>query len=132
MAVNAADTHYLSFQRYLLPVAQAKGMGIIGMKVATRGRVLSTWDPPPLEAQPERLRTAKRGTLTMKEAMSYNLSLPVSTTIVGCDTVEHVEENVRIASEFTPLPPAEMEAIERKTLPIVRQALYFRRWDLGA
>jgi aryl-alcohol dehydrogenase-like predicted oxidoreductase len=132
MAVNGADTHYLSFIRYLLPLAQKKGMGIIGMKVATRGRVLSTWEPPPLEAQPERLRTAKRGTLTMKEALGYNLSLPVSTTIVGCDTVEHVEENVRIASEFTPLCPEEMEAIERKTLPIVRQALYFRRWDLGA
>jgi len=25
-----------------------------------------------------------------------------------------------------------MAAIEYKTLPIVRQGLYFRRWDLGA
>lgn len=132
MAVNGADAHYLSFGRYLLPLAQKKGMGIIGMKVTTRGRVLSTWDPPPVEAQPERLRTARRGTLTMKEALSYNLTLPVSTTIVGCDSVEHVEENVRIASEFSPLSPEEMAAIELKTLPIVRQALYFRRWDLGA
>jgi hypothetical protein len=25
-----------------------------------------------------------------------------------------------------------MKEIEYKTLPIVRQALYFRRWDMGA
>ncbi len=132
MAVNAADVHYLSFIRHLLPVAQKKGVGIIGMKVATRGRVLSSWDPPPLDQQPERLRTAKRGTLTIREALSYTMSLPVSTTIVGCDNPRQVEENVTIASEFTGLSEAEMREIEYKMLPIVRQALYFRRWDLGA
>jgi hypothetical protein len=25
-----------------------------------------------------------------------------------------------------------MRELEKRTLPIVRQALYFRRWDLGA
>jgi len=46
--------------------------------------------------------------------------------------VAQIEENVRIASEFTPLSQSQMEEIEYKTLPVVRQALYFRRWDLGA
>ena len=132
MALNAADTHYLSFIRYLLPEAQKRGMGIIGMKVATRGRILSTWNPPPLEQQPERLRTKLSGTLTMKEALSYNMSLPVSTTIVGVDNVEQLEQNVKWASEFSPLSEQQMRELEYKTLPVVRQALYFRRWDLGA
>ena len=43
-----------------------------------------------------------------------------------------VEENVKIASEFSPLGEMAMKQIELKTLPIVRQGLYFRRWDLGA
>jgi len=132
MAVNAADVHYLSFKNYLLPEAQKLGMAIIGMKVATRGRMLACWTPPPLEEQPERLRTPKPGTISIKEALTYNMSLPVSTTIIGVDTVEQIEENVRIASEFSPLSQAQMEEIEYKTLPIVRQGLYFRRWDLGA
>lgn len=132
MALNAADPHYLSFKRYLLPVAQRQGIGIIGMKLATRGRMLSSWTPPPLESQPERMRTAKPGTITMKESMYYNSSLPVSTNIVGVDTIEQLEENVAWASAFSPLSPEEMQAIEDKTLPIVRQGLYFRRWDLGA
>jgi hypothetical protein len=132
MALNAADVHYLSFKNYLLPEALKSGMAIVGMKVATRGRMISTWTPPPLEEQPERMRTPLPGTLTIKEALSYNMSLPVSTTILGVDNLEQIEENMKIASQFSPLPEEEMHALEYKTLPIVRQGLYFRRWTLGA
>jgi hypothetical protein len=132
MALNAADPHYLSFKKYLLPEAQKLGIAIIGMKVATRGRMISTWTPPPVDEQPARMATKKPGTITIKEALTYNMSLPVSTTIIGVDNVAQIEENVKIASEFSPLSLAELEDIEYKTLPIVRQGLYFRRWDLGA
>ncbi|MBI4877060.1 MAG: aldo/keto reductase [Acidobacteria bacterium] len=132
MAINAADRHYLSFLEHLLPAAQQKKMGTISMKVATRGRVLSSWTPPQLEQQPERLRTKLPCTLTIQEALAYNLSLPVSTTIIGVDTVAQIEENVAFASGFAPLSEAEKRELEKRTLPIVRQALYFRRWDLGA
>ncbi|HEC42270.1 MAG TPA: aldo/keto reductase [Bacteroides sp.] len=131
MAVNGADVHYLSFKNYLLPEAQKKGIGIISMKVATRGRMLSTWTPPPIDEQPSRLATTKPGALTIKEALQYNMTLPVSTTIIGVDDVAQIEENVKIASEFSPLSEDEMAAIEYKCLPIVRQGLYFRRWELG-
>jgi predicted aldo/keto reductase-like oxidoreductase len=132
LAINAADVHYLSFKNYLLPEAQRQGIAIIGMKVATRGRMLSTWVPPAIADQPARMATPKPGTITIQEALSYNLSLPVSTTIIGIDNVAQIEEDVKIASEFSPLSEAEMKEIEYKTLPIVRQGLYFRRWDLGA
>ncbi len=132
MAVNAADRHYLSFIEHLLPAALEQRLGIIGMKVATRGRVLSSWTPPPAEQQNERMRTKLSGTLTIQEALAYNLTLPVSTTIIGVDTVAQMEENVAFASSFTPLSEAQMRELEKRTLPIVRQALYFRRWDLGA
>ncbi len=132
MALNAADIHYLSFKNYLLPEAQKLEMAIIGMKVATRGRMLSCWTPPPLEEQPERLRTPKPGTISIKEALSYNMSLPVSTTIIGVDSVSQLEEDVQIASEFSPLSQEQLAEIEYKTLPIVRQGLYFKRWDMGA
>lgn len=132
MSVNAADPHYLSFIEHLLPLALEKQMGVIGMKVATRGRMLSTWKPDPLEQQPERMRTAKPGTITMAESLAYNFSLPVSTNIVGVDNVAQLEEDVRCAANFVPLNLEQMRALEERTLPIVRQGLYFRRWDLGA
>jgi hypothetical protein len=132
MAVNAADRHYLSFIDHLLPTALEKQMGIIGMKVATRGRMLSTWKPDPLEQQPERMRTTKPGTITMAESLAYNFSLPVSTNIVGVDSVAQLEEDLKCAANFVPLSREQMQALEERTLPIVRQGLYFRRWDLGA
>ncbi|MDY0098153.1 MAG: aldo/keto reductase [Bacteroidales bacterium] len=133
LAVNAADVHYLSFKNYLLPEAQKRGIAIVGMKVTTRSRLLSSWTPPPPDQQTdERLRTQKPGTISIREALTYNMSLPVSTTIIGVDSLAQIEENVRIASEFTPLSQSQLEEIELKTLPVVRQALYFRRWDLGA
>jgi predicted aldo/keto reductase-like oxidoreductase len=131
LAVNAADVHYLSFKNYLLPEVQKQQIGIVGMKVATRGRMLSSWTPPPIADQPSRMATSKPGTITIREALSYSMSLPVSTTIIGVDNVAQIEEDVQIASEFSPLSEAQMKEIEYKTLPIVRQGLYFRRWELG-
>lgn len=129
MAVNAADKHHLSFIEHLLPLALEQELGIIGMKIPARGRILSGWTPPPPEAQRASERTTRSGTLTMQEAMQYVLSLPVSTVIVGCDNVEQLEENVRIARDFTPLNEERLRVLTAKTEDIQRQALFFRKWQ---
>src|SRR5579862_3995192 len=106
MAVNAADPHHYSFSEQLLPLAVEKQMGIIGMKVPARGRILASWNPPPIEQQKhswEGMVLAPRaGTLDMRQAMYYSLSLPVSTVIIGCDSVGQLEQNVQLARDFTP------------------------------
>jgi aryl-alcohol dehydrogenase-like predicted oxidoreductase len=107
MAVNAADPHHLPFQKTLLPLAVEKRMGVIGMKIPARGRLL--------------------GALTMPEAMRYVLSLPVSTVIVGVDSIAQLEENVATARGFTPLRAPQLAALERRAEPVARQALWFRR-----
>ena len=61
----------------------------------------------------------------MRDAMNYVLSLPVSTVIIGCDNIAQLEENVRIAREFTPLSQAQMAAITKQAAPIANQALFF-------
>jgi len=127
MAFNAADKHQYSFVEHLLPVALEKKMGIIGMKVATRGRMLSTWTPPPLDKQPKRMATNKPGTITMRESLFYNFSVPVSTNIVGCDNPQQVQENVKWASEFTPYNDTVMAKLEDRCKSIVNQGLYFRK-----
>ena len=48
LAVNAADPHHLPFQRELLPLAVEQELGIVGMKIPARGRLLHGWRPPPL------------------------------------------------------------------------------------
>ncbi len=132
MVVSAADPNYLSFKDHLLPTALEKGVGIIGMKLAARGRLLSEWTPPPVEEQRPSMATPLPGTITMKESIGYSCTLPVSTNIVGVDNIEQLEQNVKWASEFVPYSPEKMVELEKRTLPIVRQALYFRRWDMGS
>ena len=129
MAVNAADKHHLSFIEHLLPLALEQELGIIGMKIPARGRILSGWTPPPPETQRAFERATRSGTLSMQEAMQYVLSLPVSTVVVGCDTVAQLEENVRIARDFTPLSEDRLKALAAKTEDIKRQALFFRKWQ---
>ena len=133
LALNAADSHHYSFMTELLPLAVEKQMGIIGMKITGRGRLLSTWTPPPIEQQKRSWEgvviAESPGTIGMGEAMYYTLSLPVSTVIIGCDSVAQLEENVRLAREFTPLSPARMAALAAKAAPCAKQALFFRFFD---
>jgi aryl-alcohol dehydrogenase-like predicted oxidoreductase len=131
LSLNAADRHHFSFAEQLLPLAVEKQMGIIGMKIPARGRILSAWTPPSIENQQHSWEgqgaIAKTpGTLTMREAMYYTLSMPVSTVIVGCNSVSQLEENVQIARDFTPLSDTQMAALVQKTERISQQALFFR------
>jgi len=130
MALNAADRHHYSFLDQLLPLAVEKQMGIIGMKVPGRSRLLASWTPPPLEQQRHSWEGAviatTPGPLTMREALYYSLSHPVSTVIIGCDSIAQLEENVQLAREFTPLSEHQMASLAERAEPVSKQALFFR------
>lgn len=109
MALNAADKHNKSFIDNLLPTAVEKGMGIIGMKIPARGRIFRDG-----------------GITSMKPAMRYVLTLPVSTIIVGISNMKELEENVRIAKEFTPMNAEEIAHTEELTKPYYADASWFK------
>src|SRR5262245_33309205 len=109
MALNAADRRHLPFQEDLLAYAVSKQMGIIGMKVPARGRLL------------------QRAGLTMKQCVDYVWSLPVSTIIVGCDTIAQLEENVALARDFQPLDRDRMALLEARTYAEGLQCSWYKR-----
>ncbi len=109
MALNAADKHHNSYIEKLLPTAVEKDMGIIGMKIPARDRIFSNG-----------------GIITMKEAMSYTMSLPISTIIVGIDKIPELEENIRIAQEFEQLTADEMLVIEDKVKPHYEHLMFYK------
>jgi aryl-alcohol dehydrogenase-like predicted oxidoreductase len=109
MALNAADKHQASFIENLLPTAVEQNMGILGMKIPSRGRIFH-----------------ETGIRSMDEAMHYVLSLPVSSVVIGISTMRELEENVRIATGFAPLTRAEMNELERLTQPYFADALWYR------
>jgi uncharacterized protein len=133
MALNAADAHIHSFTDQLLPLVVEKQMGIIGMKVPSRGRLLASWTPPPVEQQQHMWEgsaiATRSGVMNMRQAMNFTLSHPVSTVIVGCDNIAQLEENVRIARDFTPLSQSQMAALNQLAGPVAKQSLFFRYTD---
>ena len=133
MAMNAADSHIHSFTDKLLPLAVEKQMGIIGMKVPARGRLLASWTPPPLDQQKHSWEgsaiATRSGVMNMRDAMHFTLTHPVSTVIIGCDNIAQLEENVHIAREFTPLSHTQMAALNELAAPVAQQSLFFRFTD---
>jgi uncharacterized protein len=114
MALNPADRHHLPFASTILAAANKKNMGVIGMKIPARDRIFTPG-----------------GITSIKGPMSYVLSLPVSTVIIGCKSVKQLEENVEIAKNFTPMPTSEMARLEQVTSTIVPEALWFRKDAAG-
>lgn len=114
MALNPADRHHLPFISTVLPLANKKGMGVIGMKIPARDRIF----------KPD-------GITAMKGPMTYVLSLPVSTVIIGCKTVKQLEENVEIAKSFAPMPAADMAKLEQITSTYVADASWFKKDAAG-
>jgi predicted aldo/keto reductase-like oxidoreductase len=110
-ALNPADRHRKSFIEKLLPVATERGMGIIGMKVPSRGRVFR-----------------EGGIETMRQAMGYVLTLPVSTVIIGCSTIAEVEENASIARDWAPFSTTEMAHLEDLTRPYHKDVSFYKAW----
>jgi aryl-alcohol dehydrogenase-like predicted oxidoreductase len=109
MALNAADRHSASFLDQLLPAAVEKGMGILAMKVPSRGRIFR-----------------ETGLRTMEQAMRYVLTLPVTSAVIGISKIEELEENVRIARAFMPYGAQEMAGLEELTRPYAADALWYR------
>jgi predicted aldo/keto reductase-like oxidoreductase len=83
MPLNPADPAYLSFEKNVLPIAVARGMGIQAMKSTANAKLLQA--------------------LSVKDCLSYVLSLPIHCLALGCTTLGQIEDDVRIARQFKPL-----------------------------
>jgi len=85
IAVSALDHFILSFAEEFLNIANTRGMATIGMKVLGLGSL----------------------THEVERSLRYAFSLPVSTVIVGMETMAQLEQNLAIAESFTPLTDGE-------------------------
>jgi uncharacterized protein len=94
MPLNPADPAYLSFEKDVLPVAVQRGMGIQGMKSTANSKLLHS--------------------ITLKQCLSYVLSLPIHALALGCTTIGQIEDDVRIAQSFKPLTDTEMAALRTR------------------
>jgi predicted aldo/keto reductase-like oxidoreductase len=94
MPVNVADAHYRSFQHEVLPELQQRNIGVIGMKsLGGRGQLISDLG------------------LSAEQCRRYALSLPISTLVCGMESPENLQQDLKIARNFTPMSDTERRAL---------------------
>ncbi len=109
LPVNPAECHYRPFLDDILPKAEKKGMGVLGMKVFSRGACVKIY-----------------GIELIEKCLRFALAQPISTAVVGCDTIEQLEMNVRIARAFQPLTKTEQENLIDRVKYYARELTYYR------
>ncbi len=97
MPLNCFDATYRSFEQFVLPEVNRRGMAALGMKSLCG-------DGQPL----------MHGVIRIEEALLYAMSLPVATTISGIDSVDVLRQNLAIAKRFQPLNAAQLNALRQR------------------
>jgi predicted aldo/keto reductase-like oxidoreductase len=106
MPLNVMDAHFESFEKKVLPVALKNNIGVVGMKPMGSGRILES------------------DTVTPTECLRYAMSLPVSVTITGCQSLKLLRQALAAAMRFSPMTEQERSALLAKTAKAARDGKY--------
>ena len=106
MPVNVIDSHYHSFIRNVLPLALERNIGILAMKTLADGRFFSQ------KSRLDKIQWESDDPLvpnyiSVKEALYFAWSLPVSVLITGAENIDFLEEKITLANSFTKITESE-------------------------
>jgi len=107
--VNPAEHAYKSFVESVIAPALERDMGIVAMKVYFRG-----------------LAAQLPGSKDLEPFYRFALSHPISTAVIGCDSLQQLEDNVRFASSFGPMTRDEMDGLRDLISPYARRLMYYK------
>ena len=97
MPLNCCDATFRSFETQVLPEATRKGIAALGMKsLGGSGELV------------------RHGVVTPEQGLRYAMSLPVATTISGVDTMQVLDQNLKVAINFQPLASNEMQSLREQ------------------
>jgi len=94
MPLNCFDASFRSFETQVLPEANRRGLAVLGMKS--------------LGGSGEMVR---HGGISAEEGLRYAMSLPVATTISGMDSMEVLEQNLKVAVNLQPFTLVELKEL---------------------
>jgi aryl-alcohol dehydrogenase-like predicted oxidoreductase len=107
MPLNPCDGTFRSFEQIVLPEATKRGVAVLGMK-----SLGGTAD------------MVKKGLVKAEEAIRYAMSLPVTTTICGVDTLDVLHQNLKVARGFKPMTAEEMADLRKRCAPMAADGRY--------
>jgi aryl-alcohol dehydrogenase-like predicted oxidoreductase len=96
LPLNGFDATFRSFEQLVLPELIKQRIAVIGMKSFGAGEAV------------------KHKAVTPDEALRYAMSLPVTTTISGMDSMRVLRQNMKIAQGFRPMTESQMQAYRKK------------------
>jgi aryl-alcohol dehydrogenase-like predicted oxidoreductase len=91
------DAHFRSFQHQVIPVANAKGIGVLAMKTFAFGALVKANVADPIEM------------------LHYSMSLPVSVVITGMDVMPRLDQALTAAKTFKPMTPDQVASLLART-----------------
>ena len=98
MPLNCFDATFRSFEQNVLPEARRRCIAVLGMKsLGGSGEMV------------------KKGGVTPEEGLRYAMSLPVATTISGMDSIDVLEQNLKIVAGFQAYSAEEMDALRKRS-----------------
>jgi len=96
MPINAFDPNYKSYINNVLPMLLERNMGVLAMKSLSNGGFFGATEHFKSGDEP---RIIPRHA-SIKEALSFVWSLPVSVLITGADNVDMLNEKIAFAKSF--------------------------------
>jgi aryl-alcohol dehydrogenase-like predicted oxidoreductase len=97
LPLSGFDASFRSFENEVLPLLVHRGIAPIGMK-SLNGTA----------------EAVKKRIVSAEEAIRYAMSLPVTTTVSGMDSLKVLRQNLKTARNFVPMSVAEKKAFRRK------------------
>jgi aryl-alcohol dehydrogenase-like predicted oxidoreductase len=97
LPLNVFDASFRSFEQRVLPELHRQQIAPIGMKsLCGHGEAV------------------KKRVVSVEDALRYAMSLPVTSTVSGIDSMKVLKQNIRIATDFKPFTAAQMERLRHK------------------
>ena len=106
MPLNVMDAHFRSFEKHVLPELVRRNIGVLAMKTLSGGNIIKT------------------GKVSATECLHYALNLPTSVVITGIDSMEILDQAVKVASSYRPMSKDQVAALLAKTEDIARTGEY--------
>jgi len=106
MPLNGFDASFRSFEQLVLPEVRKQGIAPLGMKSFGAGQAV------------------KHKAVTPADALRYAMSLPVTTTISGMDSLRVLRQNLKVAQGFTPMTAQQMRAYRARAADLAADGRY--------
>ncbi len=125
MPVNVLDASYYSFTENVMPKALDKNLGILAMKSLADGRFFAKKEKANWTSDDPLIPNY----ISIKEAMHYVWSLPVTVLISGNENATYMREKIALARSFSKLSENERMALvdKVKDIAMTGKLEYFKK-----